>query len=125
MNTLHAYQSKINAKIFGLGEGIRIFQQVLSGVKAIHEKNIIHRDIKCDNIFLTRKKNGGFVCKIGDFGFAKVLNKTAQTNCGTTLYMAPEVMAHLPYDHKADIWSTGVVLYYMLFGEYPFKNINI
>ena len=94
-------------------------------MKAIHAKNIIHRDIKCDNIFLSKKKSGGFTCKIGDFGFAKVIQKTTDTNCGTTLYMAPEVMNNLEYDHRADVWSSAVVLYYMIFGEYPFKTMNI
>ena len=90
MSTLHGYQSKITNKVFSLTEAIRIFKQIINGLKAIHANNIIHRDIKCDNIFLSKKKGGSFVCKIGDFGFAKVIqNTTAKTNCGTTLYMAP------------------------------------
>ena len=125
MSTLYNHQAKVSNRVFGLNEGIKIFHQILSGLKAIHSKNIIHRDIKCDNIFLHRKKGGGFICKIGDFGFAKVLKNTTSTNCGTTLYMAPEVMAHLPYGYKADVWSMGVVLHYMILADYPFKTMNI
>lgn len=48
----------------------------------------MHRDLKCENIFLHKSKNG-YICKIGDFGFAKVMNETAKTACGTVFYMAP------------------------------------
>ena len=89
MSTLHSYQSKMASKVFPLAEAVRIFRQIINGLEAIHANNIIHRDIKCDNIFLSKKKGGSFVCKIGDFGFAKVIHDTTKTNCGTTLYMAP------------------------------------
>ena len=74
--------------------------------------------------FLQKNKNGPYTCKIGDFGFAKVVEDTTKTSCGTIYFMAPEVIEHEPYDHLADIWSIGVIFFYMLFGEYPFKCNN-
>ena len=97
MGNLLQYQAKLPGKVFPLSEGIRFLNQILRGVEAIHAHNIIHRDLKCENIFLKKKKSGMLECKIGDFGFAKVVEDTTQTNCGTTLYMAPEVLALKPY----------------------------
>lgn len=93
-----------------------LLYQIMKGVNAIHSSNIIHRDLKCENIFLKKIKKGRYICKIGDFGFAKVVEDTAKTNCGTILYMAPEILASKPYDQKTDIWALGVIFYYMLFG---------
>lgn len=122
-NLLH-YQSKLPQRVFSFGEGLRVLHQVMRGVEAIHQRNIIHRDLKCENIFLQKNKNGSYTCKIGDFGLAKVVEETTKTSCGTIYFMAPEVISHEEYDHQADIWSIGVIFYYTLFGEYPFKCTN-
>ncbi|CAN0303301.1 unnamed protein product, partial [Ectocarpus sp. 6 AP-2014] len=77
-----------------------------SALRYIHEKNILHRDLKPMNVFLT---DSGTI-KLGDFGIAKVLECTADmasTRCGTSVYMAPEVLDDHPYGHKADMWSLG------------------
>lgn len=121
MGNLHQYQSKLSQRVFNFSEALRVIHQVMRGVEAIHQRSIIHRDLKCENIFLHKNKNGAYVCKIGDFGLAKVLENTAKTSCGTIYFMAPEVIEHEPYDYQADIWSIGVIFYYTLFGEYPFK----
>jgi serine kinase len=72
LGNLYTYQFTQSDKIFKLNDAIRIFIDILKGVNAIHKENIIHRDIKCENILLKKKsKNQGFICKIGDFGFAK------------------------------------------------------
>lgn len=89
MGNLLQYLSKAGHKSLGLSEAVRFLYQIMKGVKAIHSYNIIHRDLKCENIFLKKKKGGGYICKIGDFGFAKVIDEKAKTNCGTVLYMAP------------------------------------
>ena len=89
---------------------MRWFRQMISGIHYIHELNILHRDLKPANIFLT----SGQQLKIGDFGISKSLDQTrdmAQTYCGTPVYMAPEVVGGVPYNHKADIWSLGCILY--------------
>lgn len=122
MGNLHDYQRKINKKAFSFSESCRILAQILNGTQAIHSRNIMHRDLKCENIFLLRNKNNSYTCKIGDFGFAKVVENTAKTTCGTVFYMAPEVMSNLPYSFEADLWSIGVIFYELLYGDHPFKS---
>jgi TolB-like protein/Flp pilus assembly protein TadD len=95
--------------------------QISLGLKAAHDKNIIHRDIKSENIMIT--KNGQL--KIMDFGLAKLQGSSGLTKTGTSLgtlsYMSPEQAQGLPADNRSDIWSLGVVFYEMLTGETLFK----
>ena len=87
-----------------------ILSDICSGLKEIHDKNLIHRDLKPENLFLTRD----FKIKIGDFGISRQLdseNKYAQTQVGTILYMAPEIIEGNKYTSKVDIWSLGCILY--------------
>mmetsp|Transcript_33207 Transcript_33207/g.32623 ORF Transcript_33207/g.32623 Transcript_33207/m.32623 type:complete len:123 (+) Transcript_33207:655-1023(+) len=88
--------------------------QVILGVQLMHSKRILHRDLKSQNLFLT--KDG--VLKIGDFGIAKELEtikKLTETNVGTPYFMSPEVVRGEPYGEKADVWAIGVILYEMTF----------
>ncbi len=96
--------------------------QIAKGLKAAHDKNIIHRDIKTENIMLT---NLGQL-KIMDFGLAKLKGNSGLTKTGTSLgtlsYMSPEQAQGMPADIRSDIWSLGVVFYEMLTGETLFKS---
>lgn len=92
LGNLLNYQSKLQRRVLSFTESTKILYQIMKGVEAIHERNIIHRDLKCENIFLHRNKNGYYTCKIGDFGFAKVVSDTTKTSCGTIYFMAPEVI---------------------------------
>ena len=86
------------------------FTMVALGIKHCHDRRIIHRDLKAQNIFVCR--NG--MLKIGDFGVSSILNSTVdvvKTVSGTPYYMAPEQFEQLPYNFSADIWSLGVLLY--------------
>jgi NIMA (never in mitosis gene a)-related kinase len=88
-------------------------------LKHVHDRKIIHRDLKCQNIFLT--KNG--MIKLGDFGIARVLNHTkeaARTMVGTPYYLSPEIIDNKPYSFKSDIWSLGVILYELCALKPPF-----
>jgi TolB-like protein/Flp pilus assembly protein TadD len=95
--------------------------QIAQGLKAAHDKNIIHRDIKTENIMLTNTEQ----IKIMDFGLAKLKGSSGITRTGTSLgtlsYMSPEQAQGLTADHRSDIWSLGVVFYEMLTGETLFK----
>lgn len=107
---------------FGSADEIAdIFSQILLGLNHIHAKNLIHRDIKPDNIMID--VNGKV--KILDFGwgFKIEAHKLEKDNhqIGTVHYMAPELIARDDYDQKVDIWSAGVLLYEMCVGKDPFS----
>lgn len=94
------------------------FVQIVRGLKALHDLKIVHRDIKCANIFLT--KNG--IIKLGDLNVSKVNKKgMMQTQTGTPYYASPEVWKDRPYDYRSDIWSLGCVLYEMITLMPPFR----
>ncbi|KAL4510507.1 hypothetical protein ABPG72_004661 [Tetrahymena utriculariae] len=100
------------------------FYELALSIKYIHEKKILHRDIKTSNIFIT--KDG--TIKIGDFGISKVLENTtsvANTVVGTPYYMSPEVCESKPYTYKSDIWALGCVLYELCALEHAFESNNL
>lgn len=96
----------------------RYFIQMVSGLEALHNLKIVHRDIKCANLFLT--KSG--VLKLGDLNVSKVAKQgLLHTQTGTPYYASPEVWQDKPYDSKSDIWSLGCVLYELCTNQPPFK----
>ena len=101
-------------------KALDIVLQVCKGLKAAHSKGIIHRDIKCSNLFVTEQ---GRVI-IMDFGLARSRDVTQLTQegatIGTVLYMSPEQARGDDLDNRTDIWSLGVVLYELLSGDHPF-----
>ena len=98
-----------------------VFGQVVDGIRACHRKNVIHRDIKLDNILL----NSDLSCaKICDFGVSRIakFGEKVHEQCGTPAYLAPEIIAGRGYEpFYVDIWSLGVLLYAMVSGTVPFK----
>jgi NIMA (never in mitosis gene a)-related kinase len=95
---------------------------MLTGLKALHDLKICHRDIKSANIFLSSKGE----LKLGDFNVSKVAKKgMLYTQTGTPYYASPEVWKDRPYDSKSDIWSLGCVLYEMITLRPPFKAADM
>jgi serine/threonine-protein kinase ULK2 len=101
----------------------RFLHQLSRGLLFLSEKNVIHRDLKPANILLSEASDDA-VLKLADFGFARVLGAAsmAQTQCGTPLYMAPEIFQGHDYDYKADLWSIGCIYWEMLFGVPPYRG---
>ncbi|NXK30561.1 NEK11 kinase, partial [Piprites chloris] len=113
---------KDSGKTFTQSQVIHWFIQLLLGVNYMHERRILHRDLKAKNIFL--KDN---LLKIGDFGVSCLLMGScdlATTFTGTPYYMSPEVLKHQGYNTKSDIWSLGCILYEMCCMNHAFTGEN-
>lgn len=94
---------------------------IVSALEYLHEKNIVYRDLKPENVLLGRDGSA----KLGDFGFAKKLDKGSHTYtfCGTPGYVAPEVVLARGYGTSVDWWGLGVLMYVLLTGQQPFSQV--
>jgi NIMA (never in mitosis gene a)-related kinase len=100
------------------------FTQVCLALKHCHDRKIIHRDLKTKNIFITKKG----ICKLGDFGIARVLSNTvsqAKTVVGTPYYLSPEIIEGKGYSFESDIWSLGVLLFELCALHPPFTGTSL
>ncbi|XP_039209220.1 serine/threonine-protein kinase Nek3 isoform X2 [Crotalus tigris] len=110
-------------KLFPEDTILKWFAQMCLGINHIHEKRILHRDIKSKNVFLTQ--NGKI--KLGDFGSAVLLKSPMAFACsyvGTPYYVPPEIWENVPYNNKSDIWSLGCVLYELCTLKHPMFKMN-
>ncbi|XP_041012334.1 serine/threonine-protein kinase STY46 isoform X2 [Juglans microcarpa x Juglans regia] len=108
--------------VFKLPSLLKVAIDVSKGMNYLHQNNIIHRDLKAANLLMDDNE----VVKVADFGVARVKPQsgvmTAET--GTYRWMAPEVIEHKPYDHKADVFSFGIVLWELLTGKLPYEYLT-
>jgi serine/threonine protein kinase len=101
----------------------QLFAQLVSAVEYLHSINVVHIDIKPENMLLDSNGN----LKVGDFGLSCTCTPGSLLyyECGTQLYWSPEIFTHRPYDGRsADIWAMGVVLYAMVTRQFPWKGTN-
>uniref|UniRef100_A0A8C7ZD47 Serine/threonine-protein kinase PLK n=1 Tax=Oryzias sinensis TaxID=183150 RepID=A0A8C7ZD47_9TELE len=99
-------------------------RQIVSGLKYLHEQEILHRDLKLGNFFVSESME----LKVGDFGLAAKLEPVGnrrKTICGTPNYLSPEVLNKQGHGCESDIWALGCVMYTMLLGRPPFETTNL
>ncbi|SCU79830.1 LAFA_0B05864g1_1 [Lachancea sp. 'fantastica'] len=115
------YDYLLNKKQIPLAECAQLFSQIVGGVYYAHSMKCVHRDLKLENILLDNKGQA----KLTDFGFTRecATKGILETVCGTTVYMAPELIERKPYEgYKTDIWSLGIILFTLIHGCMPFEE---
>ena len=111
-------------------EARKFFRQLIDASEYLHKLDVVHRDLKCENILLDRNKN----ILLSDFGFARTQpvecdtgkRRLSLTFCGSYAYAPPEILRGIAYDGtRSDVWSLGVVLFTMLCAKLPYDDSNL
>ena len=103
-------------------------KQLNKTFKKMKENNIIHRDLKLENILIKYNEDKTYIVKLTDYGCSKKVSSISQMYCstivGTNIYMAPEILKGEKYNYKCDLWSIGVIIYKLFFIKPPFSGLN-
>ena len=104
----------------------KIALQIAGALKYLHSFGIIHRDLKPDNIMISDSSDSHFEVKIKDFCLSKMIGPKEDfaEGYGTLRFIAPEILMRKPYNNNSDIWSFGIIMYYIMSGELPFDDSN-
>ena len=132
---------KLFPQYYTINTVLKLSMQMIEGIKVLHKYGVIHRDIKTANMVIdiqsSKRKNflhsgfetdlsniGNSILKIIDFGLSRVLGKYEFSNdpYGSLCFKAPELIEHIPYDFKVDIWAIGVTIYYLVYKELPYEK---
>ena len=119
--SLSKYLSKMQERLLPSAVN-KIVLHVAKGIRELHSYGIIHRDLKLENNVMSVADNGDFTAKLIDFGLSKVITPLARTKepYGTLIYCSPDVILGVPYNSKVDVWSLGIIMFYLLFALMPF-----
>jgi len=118
---LYDFLAETNFEPLPEQEAKNLFRQIIKAVKHTHKKGFVHGDLKLENIMITKNLKP----KLIDFGFCTEQSCKSIFNCyqGSLEYLSPEILQRKPYNGcKAEVWSLGVILYTLLFGEFPFSE---
>lgn len=120
------FDALIGVRYYSEHDAALLMQSLLRALQYIHERNIVHRDVKPENLLVYEDAWGRRQLKIADFGLATYCHAhvALQTICGTPTYVAPEILTEQGYGFKIDIWAAGVIMYIMLCGFPPFVSAS-
>ena len=112
-------------KGFKPNEIYKIMTQLNNTFRIMVKNEIVHRDLKLENILIKNRGNNDYIVKLTDYGVSKQVTGTiCKTHAGTPQTMAPEILERkAQYDNKCDLWSIGIIIYRLLFNEYPYKAL--
>jgi serine/threonine protein kinase len=135
---------KLFPQYYTINTILKLSMQMIEGTKILHKYGVIHRDIKTTNMVIDIKSKSNYgknspknlgldydlsnlgngVLKIIDFGLSRILGKYEYSNdpYGSLCFKAPELIEHLPYDFKVDIWAIGITIYYLVYKELPYEK---
>jgi calcium/calmodulin-dependent protein kinase I len=123
------YEEIMKRSLFSEKEASRIIKQVLDALVYLHAKNVVHRDLKLENLLLKKKVVGDspMQVKIADFGLSKLYSGKMHTACGTPFYVAPDILMasdddDAGYGPPVDMWAVGILTYILLSGRLPFSG---
>jgi serine/threonine protein kinase len=131
LGTLQSFLQILPNRRISEEAALPLIKQIVLAYAELHSKGVVHRDITASNIYLQKRPDGTLNAVLTGFGFSKIIQHGSikdhmmESKVGDPLYMSPEELLNNPYNYKTDIYSIGVLYYYMLMGAYPFQACSI